>query len=130
MAVTLVGSATGMTKGLDSVEVGIKVESLTHKAKPQFIEPVLDHVGHRIGSGIGHSEEEISISGEIVWDSGDIATGSPMVPQFITAVTTIANEDNELATGGGYYMQDCDISKNRGSWQTISANFMAWADHT
>jgi hypothetical protein len=126
MAVTYINQSD-MVKGLDSAETGLKIESVRQSVRPQFIEPVLDHQGNRTGAGVGSKQESMAVTGEIVFSTG--ALTGPCVPDFDTAVT-VANSETQFESGGGLYMTDAEITKDRGGWQSVSANYEAYEDQT
>ena len=127
MAVTLI-EATGLVKGVDAAETGLKIESFKQKSEPQFREPVLNEFGEQVGTGIGAKKSTLSISGEVVYAGGGTLT---LLSAAITAtndwtadITTMiaaANLTPEMqARADGWYCVSIEITKDRGSWQSMA----------
>tara|TARA_R110000772_G_C13120927_1_gene421824 strand:- start:115 stop:525 length:411 start_codon:yes stop_codon:yes gene_type:complete len=129
MAVTLI-QAAGLVKGVDAAETGFKIESFKEKAEPQFREPVLNEFGEQVGTGIGAKKGTLSISGEIVYSGTGTFTASSAPLAATTAwnaelTSTIAatNLTTELDSGGGWYAISIEVTKDRGSWQSMAMEF-------
>ena len=105
----------------------MKVESVKQTIEPQFIDPILNELGHRDGAGIGNNVTKVSVTGEAVYTTSALI--APFIPQFSAAVA-IANVTTAFESTGGLYMTSIELTKDRGSWHKVSAEFESYADQT
>lgn len=124
-APTYVDGATGMQKGVENAETGIKVESVDWTINDPM-EYSFDRYGGHDGFAHGFNPSiEIEVSGEV----SDENSGVP-VAQFGTAIT-FANETNcaltdsdatfaNIANTGGFYPTAISFSESRDGFRSMS----------
>ena len=124
-APTYVDGATGMQKGVENAETGIKVESIEWSINDPK-EYSFDRYGGHDGFAHGFNPSvEITVSGEV----SDENSGVP-IAQFGTAIT-FSNETNcaltdsdatfaNVANTGGFYPEEITFSESRDGFRSMT----------
>jgi len=126
-----VDGATGLQKGIDQDETGIKIESIEWSISDEK-QYSFDKYGGHDGFCHGYNPSvSISVSGEISGSTGVAAAA------YGTAVT-FANEEGAIvgstfagvANTGGFYPEDISFSESRDGFRTMSITAISHPDIT
>lgn len=115
MALTYIGSLSGLQRGTELAETGIGVVSFTVKYSPEVNEKHQNNLGETDGRVVSTlSSREVTIEGEVTGATGVMAY------TFVAAVTPANDVADFGSPAGGLYMHEATVSQSRADWRKVS----------
>ncbi len=120
MALTYLGSATALQRGVELAEPGIAVKRFEVHYFPEVDEFHQNNLGETDGAVISTSpSRDITIEGEVTGTTGH------MSDVFTAAITIVANDVNTFGTGGGIYLKSARETQQRADWRAVTLDLKA-----
>ena len=118
MALTYLGSATALQRGVELAEPGISVKSFEVDYFPEVDEFLQNNLGETSGGVVSTTpSRDITIIGEVTGTTGH------MSDTFIAAVTIITNDLTTFGGSGGVYLKRARERQERASWRDVTLDF-------
>lgn len=120
MALTYLGSAAALQRGVELAEPGIGVKRFEVHYFPEVDEFHQNNLGETDGAVISTSpSRDITIEGEVTGTTGH------MSDVFTSAITIIANDLTTFGGAGGVYMKKATEKQERAAWREVTLEFKA-----
>lgn len=118
MALTYIGSATALQRGVETAESGIAVTSFSVRYFPEVNEFHQNNLGESDGKVVSSvASREVTVAGEVT------GSGGVMSHTFIAACT-LANDTTTFGSAtGGLYLQEATESQERAGWRSVSLRY-------
>ena len=119
MALTYIGSALSLSRGVASAETGISVSSFAVRYYPHVRAELENNLGEIAGLAVSTlASREITVEGEVTGATGRMAD------TFIAAITTIANGVTDFGGAtGGIYMTAATVTSARADWKKVNLTY-------
>lgn len=118
MALTYLGSATALQRGVELAEPGIGVRRFEVNYFPEVDEFHQNNLGETDGAVISTSpSRDITIEGEVTGTTGH------MSDTFTAAIAIVANDVTTFGGAGGIYLKRARETQERASWRDVSLEF-------
>lgn len=109
----------GATKGIPADETGINTQAFSCRYFPQFKDFLAGYQGQNRAFAIPDKlDREVTVSGQTAGTNGVMAMQFATAYVFANATNTFTA--NNVASGGGFYMDDGTVSSTFNGWQEVS----------
>ncbi len=116
MALTYLGTATALQRGIELAETSISVASFTVRYFPEVNERLQNNLGETAGRVVSTlASREVTIEGEVT-----AASGGVMGYTFLAACTPANDVADFGSPSGGLYMHEATVTQSRADWRKVS----------
>ncbi len=115
MALTYLGTATALQRGVELAETGVSINTFTVRYFPEVNERLQNNLGETAGRVISTlSSREVSLEAEVTGTTG------VMTFTFIAACT-VANDIADFGSPtGGLYLHEVTVTQSRADWRKLN----------
>ncbi len=115
MALTYLGTATALQRGVELAETGVSINTFTVRYFPEVNERLQNNLGETAGRVVSTlSSREVTLEAEVTGTTG------VMTFTFIAACT-VANDIADFGSpSGGLYMHEATVTQSRADWRKVN----------